>query len=963
MNKKITIPILIISLFAVMALALTTSTDVANMQLVVPTPNQNVSGNLAVNITAAHIPGTDGNITSATVSFWNGSNLASLVYSELLFETNDSRNTTYTTTVLTTFSLPDGSYNISINATNASDGANLENNSVFTDSTEFIMVDNTPNAITFNTPADRINYTNTDTSFLLNVTVSNSSLSATQTVIFQVHNSSNVFNRTASTDNVDSGRYNATFTMAELGFGNITLTVYANDTAGNMNDSEKIYVVYDATNPVVTMVNSSFTVADTTPPVNFNYTHGVFSNMNCTLYNNSDTAILNTASAKNATTTEISPANALADGVYEVFTSCLTGVGNQSNSSAINVTVDNTAPVSLDLYNLSNSSNVSDSTPTFIWEVNDTLSINHSCELLINNVVNQSFTNVTNGTPYSYTLTTALVQGEHNWSVACNDSVNNLKSSSNQSFTIDAVSPGITFNTPSDRVNYTNGATNFVINVSISNGSITDTQSVIFEISNGTGSNKFNRTASSTNATLFNATITLSELGFANHTITVYANDSAGNMNDSEKIYFVYDATNPVVTLITSSSSVNDSTPTLSFNYTHAAFSNVECILYNNTGLDNLSTITATNGSSTDITSGLTLAEGVNELFVSCTTAIGNQTNSSAINLTVDITVPTISSVAASSISETSAMITVTSAGSACKYDTSDKAYGAMANGPMAVAGTSHTLSLSGLSASTAYTIYARCKDAVNNIMTSSVLGSLTTSASGSGGGGSSGGSGGSTGASAGVVGGEKRVWNVLEIGEKALVPVSKDDIGVTKITFSLNKKTYGAWLKVVKKDSFPESVKTFVRKEFKKIEVVKGSAIKDNLLQDAKIDFKVDKIWLEDNKLSKDGVALFRFVEDSWVQMKTSIGQDDGTFIHYSSETPGFSYFVIGEREDSVPLPVVQAEQDEGESVDAPLETGEEAEEVEETNDQDTSSALPVVVVVLLLIVGVIVYFSLKHQ
>ena len=31
---------------------------------------------------------------------------------------------------------------------------------------------------------------------------------------------------------------------------------------------------------------------------------------------------------------------------------------------------------------------------------------------------------------------------------------------------------------------------------------------------------------------------------------------------------------------------------------------------------------------------------------------------------------------------------------------------------------------------------------------------------------------------------------------------------------------------------------------------------------------------------------------------MKTTLGGEDETYVHYSSEIPGFSYFVIGEKE-----------------------------------------------------------------
>jgi len=63
------------------------------------------------------------------------------------------------------------------------------------------------------------------------------------------------------------------------------------------------------------------------------------------------------------------------------------------------------------------------------------------------------------------------------------------------------------------------------------------------------------------------------------------------------------------------------------------------------------------------------------------------------------------------------------------------------------------------------------------------------------------------------------------------------------------------------------------------------------------KISFKVKKDWLSEQKLIAEEVSLYRYSENTWKELKTSLGEDDGTYIHYTAETPGFSYFIIGQK------------------------------------------------------------------
>ncbi len=172
--------------------------------------------------------------------------------------------------------------------------------------------------------------------------------------------------------------------------------------------------------------------------------------------------------------------------------------------------------------------------------------------------------------------------------------------------------------------------------------------------------------------------------------------------------------------------------------------------------------------------------------------------------------------------------------------------------------------------------------------------GSYTVTAVSNGGGGSGGAGGGSSSGAAGQYG--KTVWTSINAGETASVKVNNGAIGVTEVSFSVPQKVYGAWLQVNKLSKLPVSLSAFSGKVYRNLEIVKGPALKDELVQSAKVDFKVEKAWLAENKLTKGSVAMFHHKDGVWTQLPTQVGQEDDAYVHYSASTPGFSYFVIGE-------------------------------------------------------------------
>ncbi|MCX6749236.1 MAG: PGF-pre-PGF domain-containing protein, partial [Candidatus Pacearchaeota archaeon] len=69
---------------------------------------------------------------------------------------------------------------------------------------------------------------------------------------------------------------------------------------------------------------------------------------------------------------------------------------------------------------------------------------------------------------------------------------------------------------------------------------------------------------------------------------------------------------------------------------------------------------------------------------------------------------------------------------------------------------------------------------------------------------------------------------------------------------------------------------------------------------KNATLNFQVEKNWTETNSLDKNNIALFKFFPDEnrWTELNTTYDSSDRNYYYYSTELTGFSYFVIGEKE-----------------------------------------------------------------
>ncbi len=348
------------------------------------------------------------------------------------------------------------------------------------------------------------------------------------------------------------------------------------------------------------------------------------------------------------------------------------------------------------------------------------------------------------------------------------------------------------------------------------------------------------------------------------------------------------------------------------------------------------------------------LAEGWYNLTVWTNDSLGNVNNSVRIPFVLDRTAPSVTVTCTPSnptegqIVTCSCSFTDTYPGSGLVLATTGFGSGSDSESTTAAGSGSFTSS------------ECRARDYAGNLATATGSWTVTAASSGGGGGGGSGG-----GSSSGVpTQFEKKVWTSINAGETATVPVKNGVIGVTEVSFSVAETTYGAWVQVKKLDSLPSSVDAFNNLAYRTLEITQQN-VQKALQGSATVKFKVEKAWLSDNSVNAANVALFRFVDGDWTTLPTTQGEDDGTYVHYSATTSGFSYFVIGESETAVVEEAAEAApvvEEAVEEVPAEEEAG-AAEAAGEAMAKKSNAAVWIVPLVVLIVIAGLLYWYWQRR
>ncbi len=293
-----------------------------------PTNNSNLSSSFVINATVTD----DSSLSSVQFRYENDSTNGSYVS---LSQTGSYWNSTFDVSTVS-----DGNYTIRVNATDASGNRNST-------VTRYVIIDRVkPDVQGFNTPTERQNFT-TGNTIIFNASISKGIGSNIHAVRFQLENGTNgLVNVTPSATN--DSLYNFSITIGSgIDEGNRTVTIFTNDTSGNMNNSVSTTFVVDRTAPQTPILNeptAGSTQTSSTVRFNWTSTDALSPTMYCNLTINSVVNQTNIETA-NGTRTNIS-LSGLADGSYSWNVTCADAVRLSNASATQSFTIDTSTPSS-----------------------------------------------------------------------------------------------------------------------------------------------------------------------------------------------------------------------------------------------------------------------------------------------------------------------------------------------------------------------------------------------------------------------------------------------------------------------------------------------------------------------------------------------------------------------------------------------------------------------------------------
>jgi parallel beta-helix repeat protein len=386
------------------------------------------------------------------------------------------------------------------------------------------------------------------------------------------------------------GQTNSTITgdtiLKGLSEGTHTIAVYANDTAGNMGSSGTVYFSVDTTLPIITILSPENRTYDTTVvPLSFTVDEQV-SWMAYSLDGKANETI---------TGNELLT---LSDGVHYVVVYANDTAGNMGASNTVYFTVDTEAPIIMTLspenktYTVNNVPLTFTVTETTAW-------------------MSYSLDGQTNQTVSGNTTLLGLSDGVHYITVYTIDIAGNMGHSDTVYFTIDTVLPNIEVLSPENK-------TYAVADVPLS-----------FTVSEATAWMGYSLDGQ-TNVTVGGNT-TLVGLSDGVHTITVYAEDTAGNMGASNTVYFTVDTEAPSILLVspTNTSYASTSVP-------------LRFVVYGPTSWRGYSLDGQTNVTVSGNTTLVDLSDGLHYITVYANDTAGNMGSSDTVYFTVDTVLPLI---------------------------------------------------------------------------------------------------------------------------------------------------------------------------------------------------------------------------------------------------------------------------------------------------------------------------------
>lgn len=735
----------------------------------------------------------------------------------------------------------------------------------------------------------------------------NTNLSATGVTINISHSEANPDTLTINWNGTNTSySYSGDCTeIVKSGLVDGTYTYYAwvNDTAGWKNQTETRTLTIDTV--PISAVSLVWPTPDNGSSQGYNYTY-----INVSLSEVPDACLLEwNDGVKSNMTMSRSGANCYRNmsGLisyvysYEVFAN--DSADNWNSSEWRTVIVDMGEPIVI-LASPQQDSWDSDGDITFVYNASD--SNLDSCSLWGEWSggwhLNETNSSPNNGSYSSFAKT--LADGYYSWNVRCNDTASNYGySPSNLTINIDTTEPVVVIAQPDNKTYNSSPALDFSYDES-------NPDSCWYDL-NSAGNN----TLPSCDT---NGTVMASSEGSNN--VTLYMNDSAGNLNSSNACWTL-DTTPPEITI--------DSPANRSYNslWVWANVTLDEDGSWCGYSLDGSGNVSMGNDSMTHFYHNVSggLDEAQHDITFSCNDTVGYMNTTAKLYFTVDRTAPGISDVVNGTAYWNGININWTTdepCNSSVLYGTNATDLSSSETNTTFAA--AHKITLTGLAGSTTYYYnVSSCDPAGNcnmsgtfNFTTAACVPSWSCPSWGSCQPGgtqscsqwvdangcgfshtgsntrsctySSGSSWSSTPAKA----------NFTFVRINAGVPVTKEIAEGLTVTIKVRETLVDVNLRFSTLAGRPSGIEeSFKGKVYQYIEM-NSSGIGDDDIEEASLEFRVSDDWIIRNDIDKETVTLYRYHDNGWQALGTDYLSTDNGFHHYRAMLTGFSYFVIAGQE-----------------------------------------------------------------
>ncbi len=325
---------------------------------------------------------------------------------------------------------------------------------------------------------------------------------------------------------------NFQYTVDTLPTATQTYRVWGNDSANTFGVSELRTLIVDSTPPVIVSFNSPAPDANLSSGmqvfnVTLNDSNGIINKVFFNITNGTGSVLL---SASNVTQYDFNASFNLSLLTEEIHTFTVIAndtLNNVNNTQSFTFTTDQTAPTVSLL--TSNNSNQTSFSVTF--NVTDNIFATLSCALYINGVSNTTNSSTLNATATSIAAL-SVTDGYYLYFVNCTDSSGNSAVSVTNNLTLDTTRPAVVVNAPANGTETRGGL--LVFNVSVTDTLLT-ISTVTFNVTNASGSLLYYPTQTGNE---WNISLNISALSEGLHNLTVIANDTLNNINNTEMITF-----------------------------------------------------------------------------------------------------------------------------------------------------------------------------------------------------------------------------------------------------------------------------------------------------------------------------------------------------------------------------------------------------------------------------------------